>query len=556
MRFLQALPVLLMYGLLCSGAAPVNTPDSALRSITSEDVLRHVRVLASDAFEGRAPATRGEELTVSYLIEQFKMLRLEPGNPDGSYIQKVPLMGITSEIDARLRVKGTSVELSQPAECILSSLVFDPLTKVTNSEVVFVGYGVVAPEYQWDDFKGLDVRGKTLIVLINDPPLPDPNDPSRLDERMFKGRAMTYYGRWTYKYEIAAEKGAAAAIIVHETGPAGYPYMVVAGGYGRETFDLKSSKEKKLAVQGWMTWTAATNLFARAGLDPQKLKSNALKRDFTPVPLHGVADFMVRNKLRPVDSQNVVAKITGSEKPNEYVIYTAHWDHLGRNEKLTGDQIYNGALDNATGTAGLLEVAKAFRKLDLAPKRTVVFLCVTAEEKGLLGSKYYAEHPLYSLEHTLCDINMDGLNPWGATSDIEVVGYGQTTLEDELAKFARAQERVVKPDSEPQKGRFYRSDHFEFAKVGVPGLYIKGGVDLIGKPPGFGKQKLDEYTERDYHKLSDEIKPDWNFDGAVADLRLLVQIGNAVAQGDHRPEWKEGSEFKAKRRAATHNAKR
>ncbi len=539
---------LLRIGLLAAvcvhGATPSN--DEALRSIGTNDLVRHVSVLSSDEFEGRAPATRGEEATVKYLADQLRSYGIQPGNPDGSYLQKVPLMGVTSEIAANLKVAGQPHEVSQPAEAVLSCLRFEPEITVTNSELVFVGYGVVAPEYNWDDFKGVDVRGKTLVFLINDPPVVDPSDPTRLDEKTFKGRAMTYYGRWTYKYEIAAEKGAAAAIIVHETGPAGYPYMVVAANYARETFDLQESREKKLTVQGWMTLGGATNLFAKAGFDYAEMKARALKRDFKPVGLGTTADFRVRNRLRPVNSQNVVGKVAGSEKPSEYVIYTAHWDHLGRNEKLTGDQIYNGALDNATGTAGLLEIAQAFGKMS-APKRTLVFLFVTAEEKGLLGSKYYAEHPLYPLAGTFANINMDGLNPWGATRDIEVVGYGQTTLEDDLAKVATAQGRVIRPDSEPQKGRFYRSDHFEFAKVGVPGLYIKGGVIMIGKSPDYGKQKLDEYTERDYHKLTDEMKPDWDFSGAVQDLRLLVEVGLAVANGETNPAWKEGSEFKSKR---------
>jgi Zn-dependent M28 family amino/carboxypeptidase len=534
----------LLAAVCVQGATASN--DEALRSIVTNDLVRHVAVLSSDEFEGRAPATRGEEVTVKYLAEQLRSYGIQPGNPDGSFMQKVPLMGVTSEIAAKLRVTGQPHEVSQPAEAVFSCLRFEPEIVVTNSELAFVGYGVVAPEYDWDDFKGVDVRGKTLVFLINDPPVADPGDPTRLDEKIFKGRAMTYYGRWTYKYEIAAEKGAAAAIIVHETGPAGYPYMVVAANYARETFDLQESRDKKLAVQGWMTFSAATNLFAKAGFDFAEMKTSALKRDFKPVALGTTADFRVRNKLRPVNSQNVVGKISGSEKANEYVIYTAHWDHLGRNEKLTGDQIYNGALDNATGTAGLLEIAEAFGKMKTAPKRTFVFLFVTAEEKGLLGSKYYAEHPLYPLAGTLANINMDGLNPWGGTRDIEVVGYGQTTLEDDLAKVATARGRVIRPDSEPQKGRFYRSDHFEFAKVGVPGLYIKGGVDVIGKSAGYGKRKLDEYTERDYHKLTDEIKPDWDFSGAVQDLRLLVEVGLAVANGETVPGWKEGSEFRSK----------
>lgn len=520
--------------------------SDALASITTNDLGRHVSKLASDEFEGRAPASRGEELTIRYLIETLKGAGLEPGNPDGTFVQKVPLIGITSEIDIAMRINDAGVEMGQPADCVLSCFRLEPEISITNSELVFVGYGIVAPEYGWDDYKGVDVRGKTIVMLVNDPPIPDPQDRSRLDERMFKGRAMTYYGRWTYKYEIAATKGAAAAIIVHETGPAGYPYMVVAAGYGRETFDLKST-EKKIAVQGWITTAKATDLFAKADLVFEGLKNRAVTRDFKPVSLKGTVDFKVRNKFRTVASQNVIAKITGSERPDEHLIYTAHWDHLGRNEKLTGDQIYNGALDNATGTAGLLEIAEAFRKLPKPPKRTVIFLSVTAEEKGLLGSKYYVEHPLYPLKHTLANINMDGLNAWGETRDIEVVGFGQTTLEEDLRYAAATQGRVIMPDSEPQKGRFYRSDHFEFAKVGVPGLYIKGGVDLIGKPPGFGKQKLDEYTERDYHKLTDEMKADWNFAGAVSDLRLLVQVGYGVAQGEKSPQWKEGSEFKTKR---------
>jgi Zn-dependent M28 family amino/carboxypeptidase len=520
--------------------------SEALATITTNDLARHISKLASEEFEGRAPASRGEELTVKYLVDTLKGAGLEPGNPDGTFVQNVPLIGITSEIDIALRINGMPVEMGQPADCVLSSFRLDPEIGVTNSELVFVGYGIVAPEYGWDDYKGADLRGKTIVMLVNDPPIPDPQDASRLDDRMFKGRAMTYYGRWTYKYEIAAEKGAAAAIIVHETGPAGYPYMVVAAGYGRETFDLKSD-EKKIAVQGWMTSAKAKDLFAKAGLAFDDVKNRAMTRGFKPISLNGSVNFEVRNKLRTVASQNVVAKITGSERPNEYVIYTAHWDHLGRNDKLTGDQIYNGALDNATGTAGLLEIAEAFRKLPQRPKRTVIFLSVTAVEKGLLGSKYYAEHPLYPLKQTLANINMDGLNPWGPTRDIEIVGFGQTTLEEDLRRAAATQQRVIKPDSEPQKGRFYRSDHFEFAKVGVPGLYIKGGVDLIGKPPGFGKEKLDEYTERDYHKLTDEIKPDWNFAGAVDDLQLLMQVGYGVAQGENYPQWKEGSEFKKKR---------
>jgi len=518
----------------------------ALESITTNDLLRHITVLSSDEFEGRAPATKGEDLTVRYLVDQFRQM-------GGTFIQRVPLMGITSESRVSLRAGGKDLELALPGDCIATSHWFLPEVAVLDTDIVFVGYGVVAPEYGWNDFKDVDVRGKTIIMLVGDPPIPDPQDPARLDEAMFKGRAMTYYGRWTYKYEIAAEKGAAAALIVHETGPAGYPYFVLVASHARENFELQSPNENRsaVAVQGWLTLTKAKQLFTAAGQDFDILKATALRKDFKPVALGARASFQIKNKLREVASQNVIAKLEGSDPKlkDEYVIYTAHWDHLGRNEKLEGDQIFNGALDNATGTAGLLELAQAFAKLKIPPRRTMLFLAVTAEEKGLLGAKYYVEHSLYSLERTLADINMDGINPWGRTRDIEIVGYGNSTLEDVLREVATALGRVTTPDSETPKGRFFRSDHFEFAKRGVPGLYIKAGVDFIGQPPQFGKKRSDEYTERDYHKVSDEMKPDWDLSGGVEDLRLLFEVGLRVAEGAKYPEWKAASEFKDRRAA-------
>jgi Zn-dependent M28 family amino/carboxypeptidase len=526
---------------------------AASETIRADDLLRHITRLSSDEFEGRAPGTRGEELTVRYLVEQFKSFGLQPGHPDGSFIQKVPLMGITSESTVSIQAGGKSLELALPRDGLATSLRFQPEVSVKASEVVFVGYGIVAPEYGWDDYKGVDVRGKTIVMLVNDPPIPDPNDPAKLDDKMFKGRAMTYYGRWTYKYEIAARMGAAAALIVHETGPAGYPYMVLIASNARENFDLQSPDKNSglVPVQGWLTLSKAKELFTLGGRDFDTLKQSALKKDFRPVPLGATATFAIKNKLREVASQNVVAKLNGSDPilKNEYVIYTAHWDHIGRNEKLEGDQIFNGALDNASGTAGLLELAEAFARLKPPPRRSVLFLAVTAEEKGLLGAKYYVEHPLYPLRRTLANLNMDGINPWGRTRDVEVIGYGNSTLEDVLRDAAAAQGRVITEDSGPEKGRFFRSDHFEFAKLGVPALYLKAGVDFPGKPDGFGKQKTDEYTERDYHKVSDEVKPDWDLSGGVEDLRLLLEVGWQVAGASTWPEWKPGSEFKARRDA-------
>ena len=536
-------------------AASVLLPEirSATGSITSDDLLRHIRVLASDEYEGRAPGTPGEELTVAYLTRQFQRLGLQAGNPDGTFEQKVPLVGLVAKPTASFIAGGKKLALRFPDDYVAVTRRFVPEVKVENSEMVFVGYGVVAPEYDWDDYKGVDVKGKTLLMLINDPAVPDPRDPARLDENLFKGRAMTYYGRWTYKYEIASEKGAAAAVIIHETGPAGYPYEVVSSSWGSENFDIKAPGKNLgwMAVEAWIHLDRAKQLLAASGLDFDALKKAAVSRDFQPVPLEARASFHIQNKLREIESRNVVARLEGSDPrlKDEHVIYTAHWDHLGRDEKLQGDQIFNGALDNASGTAGLLEMAEAFTKLKAPPKRSILFLAVTAEETGLLGAKFYAHNPLYPLHRTLANINMDGLNQWGRTRDIVSIGYGNTTLDDLLHEAAATQGRIVKPDAEPEKGYFYRSDHFEFAKQGVPALDPGSGTEYVGKPQGYGIQKRKEYTARDYHKVSDEVKPDWDLSGAIEDLKLFFQVGYRVAQGEKYPEWKPGTEFKARREA-------
>jgi Zn-dependent M28 family amino/carboxypeptidase len=362
---------------------------------------------------------------------------------------------------------------------------------------------------------------------------------------------MTYYGRWTYKYEIASEKGAAACLIVHETGPAGYPYQVVTGSWGRENFDLflPDGNAGRVTIEAWLALEKAKQIFRAAGQDFDALKAAAVRKDFQPVALGAKAEFSVRNKLRKVDSKNLVARLEGSDPTlkGEQVVYTAHWDHIGRDPNLKGDQIYNGAADNASGTAALLEIARGYSTLKNPPKRSILFLSVTAEEKGLLGAKYYAENPLYPLEKTLADINMDVINLWGKTRDIVSVGLGNTTLDDILADSARTQDRTIGGDPEPEKGSFYRSDHFEFAKVGVPALNAKSGIDFIGKPADYGKAKRDEYTKNDYHKVSDEVKPDWDLAGAVQDMQLLMDVGYRVAQGSRYPEWKPGTEFKARR---------
>lgn len=535
-------------------AAPPRALRAAYESITAEDLLRRISILASDEFEGRAPGTVGEEKTVGWLAEEFARLGLEPGNPDGTWFQPVPLVGLTVHERRFEYAAGQEVVApAMPDAAVIWTKRFVPEVRVDDSEVVFVGYGVVAPEYGWDDYKGRDVRGKTLLMLINDPAVPDPHNPEQLDPRFFQGRAMTYYGRWTYKFEIAAEKGAAAALIIHEDGPAGYPWSVVAESNSREAFDRTRADDNlgRAAVEGWVTRAQGQALCAAAGLDLDALKRAAVRPDFHPVPLGVRARFALRQTLRPVQSRNVIARLTGADprRRHEYVVLTAHWDHLGRDPGLEGDQIYNGAFDNATGVAALLEVAEAAARLKRRPARTLLFLAVTAEEKGLLGAAHYAAHPLYPLERTVANLNVDGMNPWGRTRDVEVIGYGQSTLDDVLERMAAGQGRVVRPDSEPEKGRFYRSDHFEFAKQGVPALFLKAGVDYLGRPPDYGPAKVREYLQNHYHRVSDEVQPDWDLSGMVEDTRLLFLVAWEVAQARSWPAWKPGSEFKARREA-------
>ena len=524
--------------------------DSARSGLSGAKILDHIKVLASDEFEGRGPGTMGEDKAVAYLVEQFRRAGLKPGNPDGTFVQDVPLIGFQAKATAgSIRFLTSTISLDSPEKWVAVSRRFVPETTVNDSEVVFVGYGVEAPEFGWDDYKGVDVRGKTVVMLINDPAVPDPEHPDQLDPKKFGGKAMTYYGRWTYKYEVASAKGAAACLIVHDTIPAAYPWQVVVGSWGRENFDLPAPNDNaaRTAVEAWITLDTAKAMCKAANLDFDTLAHEARHPNFRPVSLGAKADLKVENTIRRIASKNVVAQIEGSDPQlkAEHVVYTAHWDHLGRDPKLSGDQIYNGAADNASGAAALLELARGFNTIEPKPKRSVLFLAVTAEEKGLLGAKYYAENPLYPLETTLADINMDVINLWGRTRDIVSVGLGNTTLDDLLLAAARGQGRSVGGDPDSEKGSFYRSDHFEFAKQGVPALNAKGGIDYVGQPPEYGKAKRDEYVKNDYHKPSDEVKPGWDLAGAVEDLQLLMTVGYDVAQGDRLPEWKPGTEFRA-----------
>jgi Zn-dependent M28 family amino/carboxypeptidase len=545
----------------CSGPnpqAPVPAQDrripiGQLPDIDTDAVMAHTRTLSSDAFEGRAPGSNGEVLTVNYLVDQFKKMGLEPGNTDGTYLQNVPLVGITpapaplvfrkGPLQSRLRWKDDVVAWTKHVAESAS---------LANSELVFVGYGVVAPEYNWDDYKGVDVKGKTLVMLVNDPPVPDPSNAAELDPKTFGGKAMTYYGRWTYKYEIGAQKGAAGVLIIHETGPAGYPFDVVQSKVS-EQFDLVTPDKNlgRVSIEGWITLDQGRKLLKMAGQDFDALKRQAATREFKPVPLGVTASMTITNTLRTIDSRNAIAKLEGADPAlkHEYIVYTAHWDHLGIGPAVDGDSIYNGAEDNAIGTAGLLEIARAFTKLPMRPKRTILFLSVTAEEQGLLGSQYYSVAPIYPLAKTLANINMDGLNVHGRTKDLILVGFGASDLDEYAIDAAGEQGRVIRPDAEPEKGFYYRSDHFNFAKEGVPALDPDGGIEYVGKPADYGRRVKDDYTEHRYHKPSDVVLPDWDLSGAREDLKVFFAIGYRVAQADKYPGWKPGNEFRAKREA-------
>jgi Zn-dependent M28 family amino/carboxypeptidase len=538
----------------CASAPPPPATVADLPDIDAGAALQHIRTLASDEFEGRAPGSNGETKTVDYLVSQFKAMGLSPGNPDGSWTQKVPLVGITPSNFTPLVVKkgGQARSFAHDADVVAFSQHVAEAVSVANSDIVFAGYGVQAPEFQWDDFKGMDVKGKTLLVLVNDPPVTKAD--GTLDDGVFGGPAMTYYGRWTYKYEKAAELGAAAVFIVHETERAGYGYNVVQG-FGGERFDLITPDKNmgRSSIQGWLSWDAATRLLAMAGQSLEALKTKANGRDFQPVALGMTASMSFQQALRTIDSQNVLAKLEGSDPAlrNEYVVYTGHWDHFGIGEPKNGDAIYNGAQDNASGTAALLVLAGAFKKIDPAPRRSILFLAVTAEEQGLLGSEYYAKFPLYPLANTVADINVDDNLPlWGRTKDVIVVGLGASDLDDYLRAAAAEQARVLAPDAEPEKGFYYRSDHFNFAKVGVPALSTDAGIDYVGKPEGYGRKKKDEYTANDYHAPSDEVKPDWDMSGYAEQAKLLLAVGFRVAQADAKPEWTPGNEFRAVREAS------
>jgi Zn-dependent M28 family amino/carboxypeptidase len=533
-------------GLLATACATGDSGVSAaLDAMTVEELAHHTEVLASDAFEGRGPSSPGEDSTVAYLEREFRALGLEPGNGD-SYFQDVSLVSITADpatASFTVRGDGGMSRFRYGPDFITGSWRVREQIEVRNADMVFVGYGIVAPEYGWDDYAGIDAHGKTVVMLVNDPGF------ATKDTTLFTGDAMTYYGRWTYKFEEASRQGAAAALVIHETEAASYPWDVVRNSWSGEQFHMASEDDNmsRVPVEGWISAETARILFQRAGLDFAAQTARAATREFRAVPLRMQASFALRNAIRRSTSRNVVARLVGGVRPDEHVVYMAHWDHLGKDPTLEGDEIFNGAQDNATGTAGLLLLARAFTRVTPPPKRSVLFLAVTAEEQGLLGSEYYATHPLVPLNRTVAAINMDVLDVYGPMSDITVVGLGQSELDDYLIEAAREQGRGIRPDPNPSAGYYYRSDHFSFAKAGVPALYPDVGVDNIEHGEAWAREQMDRYEAEDYHKPSDEFDATWNLQGAIDDLRLFFLVGYRLANETTWPSWSEDSEFKARR---------
>ncbi|MGN6421028.1 MAG: M28 family metallopeptidase [Pseudobacter sp.] len=516
--------------------------DDGLAAFSADSLGKNIEVLASDSFQGRMPFTKGEDLTIDFLQKKFAAVGLEPGN-GSSYFQDVPMVNITTKAAPEMQVKSGKgdFKLKGLEDYVIWTNKTDSVS-LSNSDLVFAGYGVVAPEYNWNDYADIDVKGKVVLVLVNDPGY------NSGDSSLFKGKTMTYYGRWTYKFEEAARQGARGCLIIHNTQAASYPFAVVQNNWNgsRLRLDPRGKNENHADVIGWISGPAANKLLTAAGYD-STLLAKADQRGFKAVPLNEQLTTSIAVKAEYNKSHNVIGKITGSKRPNEYIIYTAHWDHLGigkPDEK--GDSVYNGAMDNASATAGLIEIARAFKSLPTPPERTIILLAVTAEEQGLLGSEYYAQNPIYPVAQTVANINMDVLNPFSKTNDIIVVGRGQSDLEDILQEAATKAGRTISYETHPEAGYYYRSDHFNFAKVGIPALYTERGIDVVGKGKEYGEQLDKEYNEQRYHRPADNYDAaTWTMEGAIEDLKLLFQVGKRIAFDEKMPGWKTGSEFKA-----------
>ena len=536
-------PLTVLASAILAGCASTSITSSdvekAYQSINAEQLAEHIKVLASDEFGGRAPSSKGEELTLAYLTEQFKALGFEQGNGD-SFLQEVPLVSLEADSNMVLSIGGKDYQYKK--DMVMGSSRISAKQSIKDSELVFVGYGVNAPEYNWNDYEGLDVKGKTVVMLVNDPGFATKNPD------LFTGDAMTYYGRWTYKYEEASRQGAAGAIIIHETAPASYPWSVVENSWSGEQFGFQKENNNmdRVAVEGWVTTDVAKELFTKAGLDFDTMKANAAKGAYHVDMGDLTASVEVNNTIKKSISYNFIATLPGSEKPNEHIIYSAHWDHLGTDKTRKGDQIYNGAHDNATGTAGLIEVAEAFATLPEHPSRSMTFLAVTAEEQGLLGSKYYAAHPVIPASQTVANINMDSLNLLGKVKDISVVGIGKSEMDSLLETAAKAQGRTVSGDPKPSSGGYYRSDHFAFANMGVPAMYAGGGSEALDEETANYRKRMSLVLRGCYHQPCDRYRDEWDLSGAVQDLQLFYQVGFDISERKEWPTWNATSEFQRK----------
>jgi Zn-dependent M28 family amino/carboxypeptidase len=523
---------------------PTAEPES-YDLVSGESIEEHMRTLSSDDFMGRGPGHPGGEMATDYIAARFEEFGLEP--VDGSYFQSVPMVGTTPDPQAvGLSFSGDegSLSLTYMDEFVLNPGDAEAVSVEGSAELVFVGYGVDAPENQWNDFAGVDVSGKWLLILVNDPPAPE------ADPTLFGGRAMTYYGRWTYKYEEAARQGALGAIVVHETEPAGYPWSVVRGSWSGEQFALPSDPGSTPAgMLGWITEDVTRRALALGGLDFDELKAAAGRRGFVAMPTGVMVSGTVRSSVRQVATANVVGLLPGSERPDEVITMTAHHDHFGVGEAIDGDSIYNGAYDNASGTAMLLEIARAFAQADARPARSLLFVATAAEEQGLLGAEWYVQSPLRPLNRTVAEINVDGANLWGITEDITVHGTERSGLGAYAQTRADELGLEIMPDAEPEKGYFFRSDHFPFARAGVPSLYVEHGRRFVGRPEGWGDEMLSEYNAVRYHSPADEFSEDFVFDGAEQQAMLVYLTTLDIANGSSWPNWNDGQEFKAARDA-------
>jgi Zn-dependent M28 family amino/carboxypeptidase len=502
-----------------------------------------VRALASDDFEGRAPGTPGEDKTVAYLVGQFRKLGLKPGNAD-SYLQSVPLVEIRSGSDTALVVSGhgATTSLSYARDMVIWTRREAPAAVLQRSGLLFVGYGIVAPEYQWNDYAGVDVHGRTVVVMVG-----DPGSGSR-DPKVFRGNAQTYYGRWTYKVEEAARQGAAGVLLIHDTGAAGGTWSAVVNGLtGLHLAAASADALAVPAIEGWLSGEAARALFAQAGVDYQASTAAAARPGFAAIDLGLAADAQVNTTLRRFASSNVIAVLPGAGRKHEYVIYTAHWDHLGRQPAGAGGAIFNGAVDNASGVAGLLMLAQSFRRTQPPPDRSVVFIAFTGAEAGLLGSSYYAAHPVYPMRQTVAALNLDQMHIGGPTRDVMIIGYGNSELEESLRDAAQLQGRDVHPDPNPELGLYYRSDQLSFARAGVPALYAKAGLDDSARGPAWGRAQLEDYFAHRYRQPADKYSADWDVGGALEELRLYYDVGNRLARSRRFPRWYPNSEFRMSR---------